>query len=714
VIQASGLFPVQGGTRKSGMSSIFKSHSFYVKIVTTFIGLLILTVLPIVSYNYHKNSNMALELSDDLMGQITQTVMEKTGNYFLPAGILVEISARLAEMGALCCGNSNQLELFTLGVLQSYPQVCMFFLGDEKGNYIRAWRLPGGIMEGRIINCNVTPPTNTFKYWDRNFKVFKTETSTQVDYDPRVRPWYIGAKAARGNYWTEAYILFRNKQPAVTTACPVIDKAGQIVGVWGADIELQEISSFLKSLKVGKNGLVLIINAKNEVVAHPDISRLVKEEKGTLRPIRLEELGLKPLSRALAEYRRTGRSKSIIESRGKRYLTSFAAFPATFPARWKVALVVPEDDFIGAAKQLTRETLLICLFILLVAILMAIFIARSISRPIKLLAAETQKIKDFRLDDKIAITSYIKEIQLMGNAIAAMKTGLQAFRRYVPAELVRQLIDTGEEARLGGQKRNLTVFFSDISGFTSIAERLAPEELMLNLSEYFDELTKILSAEKATVDKYIGDGILAFWGAPVPDEEHALHACQAALRCQERLRELNRRWESAGKIPFNTRIGISTGETVVGNVGSSERINYTVMGDNVNLASRLEGVNKIYGTRIIVDRATYEAVQSHFWLRPLGIVAVKGKSEGVTIYELAGRRSVGEGEAEAEVLCNEFSRGFAAYLDRDWDRAAAIFAVLARKFPHDGPVQLYLSRCQHYHDQPPGPDWQGVDHLKVK
>lgn len=693
--------------------SIFKSHSFYVKIVTTFIGLLVLTVAPIVSYNYYKNSRMALEWSDDLMAQITQTVMAKTDTYFSPAAVLVEVSARLAEFGALCCSDTSQLELFTLGSLKSFPQISMFFLGDEQGNYIRAWQRPDGTMEARIINRTVSPALNTYKYWDSDFTVIKTETSTTIDYDPRVRPWYIGAKQTRGNYWTDAYILARNKKPAVTSAYPVMDKTGKIVGVWGVDIELEEITGFLKDLKIGKNGLAFIINAKNEVVGCPDISRLAKEENGVLRPVRVEELGLERLTCAFLENQKTGRSKSVIESQGKRYIFSMIEFPPEFPARWKVVLVIPEDDFIGGAKQLIRETLLICLVILAVAILLAVLISRSISRPIKLLSEETKNIKDFRLEGGVEIISYIKEIQLMSQAISAMKSGLQAFRRYVPAELVRQLIHTGEEARLGGQQRDLTVFFSDISGFTGIAERLAPAELMLRLSEYFDDLTRILSAEQGTVDKYIGDSILAFWGAPVADPEHARHACAAALDCQERLMELNRRWESEGKSPFHTRIGISTGETVVGNVGSSERINYTVMGDNVNLASRLEGVNKIYGTKIIVSRATFEASSEHFWLRPLDIVAVKGKNEGTTIYELMGRKTAGEG-GDLPKLCAAFTRGFEAYLSRDWDGACEIFAGLARLSPDDAPTALYLSRCRHYRDHPPGQEWQGIEYLEVK
>jgi adenylate cyclase len=242
---------------------------------------------------------------------------------------------------------------------------------------------------------------------------------------------------------------------------------------------------------------------------------------------------------------------------------------------------------------------------------------------------------------------------------------------------------------------------------------MAPEALMIHFSEYFDEITKILLEQKGTVDKYIGDGILAFWGAPLPDADHALHACNAALTCQARLKVLNRKWEGEGKPPLATRVGISTGPTVVGNVGSSERINYTVMGDNVNLASRLEGVNKFYRTEIIVSRATYEAAADKFWFRPLAIVAVKGKREGTPIYELVGRKEAGEPEAIVE-LCQGFARGVQTFLARDWDGAGKIFGDLAIKFPGDGPTDLYLGRCRKYRDNPPGADWRGIEFLEAK
>jgi len=698
-------------TEKSG--SIFTSHSFYVRIVTAFVGLLVVTVLPIVSYNHHQNTEIALELSDDLINQITMTVKEKTANFLLPASIMVEISARLAETGVLSWSDTRQIELYTFGVLKSYPQICMFFLGDEQGNYLRSWRLPDGNIETRLILRSASPPTDVIKHCDPLSRVIRTETSSNIEYDPRIRPWYLGAKETRANFWTDLYILFRNKKPAVTSAYPVTDSQGNLLGVWGMDIELDEMSQFLKNLKIGKNGIAFIVNKKNEVVAYPDASRIVKEEDGKLRPVRVEELGMASITAAFAEYVKTGRNKLAVESQGKRYVASIREFPQSLAAQWQVVVVAPEDDFIGGAKEIIRDTLLICLIILMISIVLAVLVARSISKPIKLLTEETNKIKDFRLEDAPAIQSRIKEIQLMGQAVAAMRTGLQAFRRYVPAELVRRLIQTGEGANLGGHKKELTVFFSDIAGFTTIAEQMGPEELMLHLSEYFDELTRILSDHGGTVDKYIGDGIMAFWGAPLPDEDHAGRACQAALLCQENLRELNRKWAAAGKTALPTRIGLSSGETVVGNVGSGERINYTVMGDNVNLASRLEGVNRLYATQILVSQATYDKVSDRFWFRPVDIIAVKGKTAETTAYELVGSKGAGESDSLAE-LCREFTRGFHAYLKRDWAAGVNIFSRLTQKFPGDASSELYLARCRRYQDHPPGPDWRGVTYLESK
>ncbi len=699
--------------KSSRKPSIFKSRSFYFTIVSAFVSLLLITVLPIMYFVYRQDKIIISELTHELLEQNSRTIIEKTGNYFLPALISVELSSRLSELGAISCNDFTQIEMYTLGVLKSYPQVSMFFLADEQGNYIRAWRLPDGNTESRIIRAADSPPTDSYVYRDSLFQVSGVRKIEEIDYDPRIRPWYVGAREAEGSFLTDVYILFRNKKPAITSSHPVYGKTGELIGVWAMDIELDDISNFLKTQKVGKSGIELIINEKGEVVAYPDYSKIIKEENGALRPVKVEEIGFGPLTVAYRQHKITKKSGLLVEFEGNKYIASFIDIPKPFPVQWKIGIVAPLDDFIGKAKLSVILMGGISAFTLGIALLVAILISRGLTRPVRLMAEATGKIKNFNLEEVIHIPSRTTEIQVMHEAICSMQKGLHAFRRYVPAELVRQLISTGKGAELGGQKKELTILFSDIKGFTSIAERTTPEELMLHLSDYFDELTRIVSHHRGTIDKYIGDAMLAFWGAPIHDDEHAINACHAGLACQEKIRELNNKWIKEGRSPFITRIGISTGESVVGNVGSIERINYTVIGDNVNIASRLEASNKIYGTEILVTRKTFDAASGKFWFRPIGLVAAKGKKKHVEIYELVGRRS-GKKAKEDEELCTEFTRGFHAYLSKSWAEASEIFTNISIKFPQDHPTGLYLDRCSKFLVNPPGEEWLGIEYQQFK
>lgn len=210
----------------------------------------------------------------------------------------------------------------------------------------------------------------------------------------------------------------------------------------------------------------------------------------------------------------------------------------------------------------------------------------------------------------------------------------QTFSKFVSKSVVDELLKFPEKLKLGGEKKILTVLFSDIRGFTSISEKLTPELLVEHLNEYLEDMTDIVFEFDGTLDKYVGDEIMAFWGAPVPQDDHALRACRAAVIMMENLHKLNEEWIRIGKPPLNIGIGLNTGEMVVGNMGSSSRMDYTLMGDNVNLGARLEGTNKVYGTNIIISAKTYEHVKDHVIVRELDLIRVKGKELPVTIYEL--------------------------------------------------------------------------------
>jgi class 3 adenylate cyclase len=353
----------------------------------------------------------------------------------------------------------------------------------------------------------------------------------------------------------------------------------------------------------------------------------------------------------------------------------------------------------------------VALGVCLVVLLLGLFLSRRITLPLRAIEADMARIQKFQIDGQTGIKTVFKEIRLMNEAVDDMKKSLRAFKRYVPADLVAELITLHKEAKLGGERRNLTVFFSDIEGFTSWSESLEPEQLIQLMARYFSGMTEIILRHQGTVDKYIGDAIMAFWGAPAELEDHAARACQAALECQRFQTRFNEEIAKEGFAPVYTRIGLNTGDVLVGNVGYDERLNYTVIGDHVNLASRLEGLNKLYQTKIILSEHTQTLLGEQFLTRPVDYVIVKGKSEPIGVYELLAANGVSDGHKSYAELS---AKAFAFYRERQWDQALAAYDRLLQARPSDGPAAVMAERCRKYIDAPPGPEWQGAIVLRDK
>ncbi len=356
-----------------------------------------------------------------------------------------------------------------------------------------------------------------------------------------------------------------------------------------------------------------------------------------------------------------------------------------------------------------RYMLMFVVFLLILltgAIIISTIIARRISMPIQLITADMHKIQNLELNDSLELHSSITEVVEMRDALENMKKGLRSFRKYVPADLVTELIQMKKEAVLGSEKKEISIFFSDIKDFTTMSEGLRPEQLAEMMGIYFEGMTGTLQAHHATVDKYIGDAIMAFWGAPRPEENHALLACKAALACQEFLSSNRPRWEKEGVPPFYTRIGINTGDAVVGNMGYENRLSYTALGDAVNLASRLEAMNKYYGTYILANETTYQRVKDSFLFRMVDVVAVKGRSQGARLYELVGERGAASSAVEARV--NDFNQAMEAYLARDWKKSRQILERLNDPSHPDQALLMIYNRVIEYEKNPPADDWTGV------
>jgi len=292
------------------------------------------------------------------------------------------------------------------------------------------------------------------------------------------------------------------------------------------------------------------------------------------------------------------------------------------------------------------------------------------------------------------------------------------FGKYLAPAVVEEIIRDPSLVELGGSEKELTAFFSDIEKFSTISEKLDDaKQLVQLLNEYLSAMAGVIEKHGGTIDKYEGDAIMAFWGAPASFPDHAVRACRASLEMQAQLKTLREKWRRDGKWPdlvknMRVRMGINTGPMVVGNMGSKDRLNYTIMGDAVNLASRLEGANKQFGTYIMISGHTYKQVKGHFEVRYLDRIAVVGKEQPVRVYELVGRK--GSLKRKQAQMLKAYNEGVISYNKMEWNRAIRAFEAALSFMPEDGPSRAYLERCRHFLENPPPSDWDGVFRLSDK
>ncbi len=287
------------------------------------------------------------------------------------------------------------------------------------------------------------------------------------------------------------------------------------------------------------------------------------------------------------------------------------------------------------------------------------------------------------------------------------------FSRYVPGKVVSELLKNPDLLKLGGEERVMSVIFSDVAGFTTISEKLSPTGLVMLLNEYLTAMTDIVMQHDGIIDKYEGDAIMAEFGAPLPDDEHALKACLTAIDMQIKLAEMRVQFKAMGKPELSARVGINSGNMVIGNMGSQAIFDYTVMGDNVNLASRLEGANKAYNTNIMCSEATRKFIEHALITRELDILRVKGKTEGIKVHEVICRKSDGLSDSMRQVL-DIYNQGLTAYKEHRWQDGITFFTEALKIEPNDGPSGVYLERCNEYILNPPPDDWDGIFIMRTK
>ncbi len=669
------------------------------------IALLLTAIVPTatgIGVSAYLNSRATVELLwQDLANEMIEDARQKALRYVESGTAQLRMSRLLADQGLIDPANRSELLDYLYRCLLAHPNITWCSWGGADGAYLSAYREPDGKL--RLTWREVTAKRTRY----RDYRVEPDGTRKLIldkigSFDSRKRPWWQVAEHAKSPAWSEPFLFASRRQPGVVLVERQNDKNGKMIGAWLAEYELSAVAKFLRGIKEAaklssgpqSHANVYIVSGKGLVIGHPK-GETVRDRNGVPELIPALEHPDQQLARAYAKAREAGlhgRRHFRFKIGKHSYLAVTAPFSTNGQPDWTVLVTVPAQALLGPIYANNRAAAWIAGLVALASVLLGILIAERLVRALRGIAGDLDQIG--RLDfgeSGSEKRSRIREISAMLAARDRMIGGLRSFAKYVPAGLVRELMVRGKEAALGGETRELTIYFSDIVNFTAFAEKLSPNELVDQIAGYFEEMSSVIRAERGTVDKFIGDAIMAFWGAPLEVEDHALAACRAALRCQARLAALSIEWKAQGRAGFRARIGINTGDVLVGNIGSEERMNYTVMGDTVNVASRLEQQCKTYKLDIIIGQRTRELAGEVIVARPLDKLAVKGKEEGIIVYELiALRADATQDDLRIEALGET---AIESYLAGDFIRAAEACDDLLAALPGDVSAEALRARA---------------------
>ncbi|NBU76789.1 MAG: adenylate/guanylate cyclase domain-containing protein, partial [Planctomycetes bacterium] len=393
--------------------------------------------------------------------------------------------------------------------------------------------------------------------------------------------------------------------------------------------------------------------------------------------------------------------------------TKQGAFYATFlcpvpgqPPHWILCFLVCEQDLIAPAKNRLLVHLGITGGTIIVSLFLTTWIGFAIAKPIEDLSRTARNLGQLKLVREPMTKSLIHEVDELGNAIRSMHTGISSFLRYVPQDLLRRYMSSGQTATIDSELTEVTILFADVKDFTSLSEQIEPMILVRQLNEFLETISVCVLEHNGTVDKYIGDAVMAFWNAPIRVPGHAREASSCVLEFSPRMAILQNKWISEGLTPMQIRVGLHTGEAIVGNLGSSVRLNYTIINDAVNLASRLEGLNKAYSTSNLISETTRSMAGFEFLTRPVDIVAVKGKNAPIQVHELMNWAK--KATEEEQELARQTSHAWDLYKNQTFKEAEAAYSNILKHYPHDGLAKTMLERCKDLLASPPSAPWSGV------
>ena len=705
--------------------------SLFVTILTLFLLVAVLagTAVTIASYLWARD--VAMSVATDTFKAAIDRINQDRLEFFAPAYQITGFPRNDPSFRQGTGSNEAALQLMKSGLIFN-PQISAIYVGHENGDYLQVLSISdaeksfiaqlGGPPLTRFAIQSIRADGNgvrhqTWRFLDDSRQQIGLLAGRVVTYDPRLRDWYRDARSKPQDVIrTPPYLFATTSQVGMTLARAF--ESGAI----GVDITLDRLMVYVRSVRRNEQHRFLAFDEDKRLLAHFDPQRLFKHavpgDPASIRFATTADLTDPVVLEALQRFTRDGAFPlASFDVAGTGYLATVVRQVARDGGVFFVLYAAPLSDFQGTLADAAKRSLPAALLAIIFTLPAIIFLARSISNPLSRLSREAELIRSFKLEAPIRMRSTVHEINTLIRSMSGMKSTIREVSKFVPKALVKDILESEGVVKVGGKIRRISILFTDVKDFTPIAQGMPAETLMVSLSEYFDELASLIIKESGTVDKFIGDAIFAFWNAPLPVARHEHAACMTALKCSAALKHLNARWIEKGYAEWHTRFGVHVGEAVLGNVGSSDRIDYTAIGDTVNIAARLEGLNKFYGTRILASGQIAGACSDEFLFRRIDRTMPKGASNVLDIFELVGMIA-GPDELRVtpkqQALIVNWNKFYDLYEARDWSRAFEVLKAFIIEYPDDFVAEVYIDRVGELLKVPPLASWDGVTRFEIK
>jgi adenylate cyclase len=610
---------------------------FRSSIILLFTALLIITVSVVTTNGYYQARVGILDLSGRVIDEAVNKIVLRTSE-------VVEIAANNLQLLALAMQDVDIIADHEkiLPLLWSANEQSKFYsstyIADTKGNFLQARKQPNPATR---INYLIQT-TEIWQYRDNDYAITAT-IKKPLDYNPLQRPWYQKAVEQGKMSWSDVYVWAATGELGITVSYPILGKDGLLQGVLGIDIGLSGLNAFVTEERLGENSILLIVNDIGQIIAHPLSNIAIAEAGGEKKLLDISDLRddhYHYIKQAWADVNAEQEKVLNLNLQGSSYFVKKQQISSVFANNWYLLMIVPNYVVMDTVDRGLYTSIMFAIIMLIIAIYAIYLISNRLSTPLHQIVHNADLLNQFRFNEIQPVKAVFAEFKLLDQSMQSMKRSLIAFNRYVPTNLVRQLLSNQQkEVSLGGETKPLILLSCSINDFANSTANMQANDKVLYLSRYQTEMIHILHSNDATIDTFMADRVISFWGAPIPSTNDAYRACIGALNCLQAIDALNQDLRLQNLPAMQIRLALHTDDCIVGNFGAPQHMFYSILGDGVELVHWLENLNKIYASKIIISGTLYELVKNDFIFKYLDKIKLPNGHD-MDIYELIADKNL--------------------------------------------------------------------------